>query len=101
MGARGNSGVILSQILRGLADSFSNKTQMDNKAIAEALKHASEAAYASVMKPVEGTILTVSREIAEKAQELVKGKIALTTFLSQLVSAGEDSLNRTLTYFLY
>ena len=95
MGARGNSGVILSQILRGLADSFSNKTQMDNKAIAEALKHASEAAYASVMKPVEGTILTVSREIAEKAQELAKGKIALTTFLSQLVSAGEDSLNRT------
>lgn len=95
MGARGNSGVILSQILRGLADSFSNKTQMDNKAIAEALTHASEAAYASVMKPVEGTILTVSREIAEKAQELVKGKMALTTFLSQLVSAGEDSLNRT------
>ena len=95
MGARGNSGVILSQILRGLADSFSSKTQMDNKAIAEALTHASEAAYASVMKPVEGTILTVSREIAEKAQELVKSKIALTTFLSQLVSAGEDSLNRT------
>ena len=95
MGARGNSGVILSQILRGLADSFSSKTQMDNKAIAEALTHASEAAYASVMKPVEGTILTVSREIAEKAQELVKGKMALTTFLSQLVSAGEDSLNRT------
>ncbi|MEC7291889.1 MAG: DAK2 domain-containing protein [Actinomycetota bacterium] len=95
MGARGNSGVILSQILRGLADSFSNKTQMDNEAIAEALTHASEAAYASVMKPVEGTILTVSREIAEKAQELVKGKMALTTFLSQLVSAGEDSLNRT------
>ena len=61
MGARGNSGVILSQILRGLADSFSNKNQMDNKAIAEALTHASEAAYASVMKPVEGTILTVSR----------------------------------------
>ena len=95
MGARGNSGVILSQILRGLADSFSSKTQMDNKAIAEALTHASEAAYASVMKPVEGTILTVSREIAEKAQELVKSKMALTTFLSQLVSAGEDSLNRT------
>ena len=95
MGARGNSGVILSQILRGLADSFSSKTQMDNKAIAEALTHASEAAYASVMKPVEGTILTVSREIAEKAQELVKSKMALTTFLSQLVFAGEDSLNRT------
>ncbi len=95
MGARGNSGVILSQILRGLADSFSSKTQMDNKAIAEALTHASEDEYASVMKPVEGTILTVSREIAEKAQELVKSKMALTTFLSQLVSAGEDSLNRT------
>ncbi len=95
MGARGNSGVILSQILRGLADSFSNKTQMGNQAIAEALTHASEAAYASVLKPVEGTILTVSREIAEKAQELVRSEMALTTFLSQLVSAGEDSLNRT------
>ena len=95
MGARGNSGVILSQILRGLADSFSNKNQMGNQAIAEALTHASEAAYASVLKPVEGTILTVSREIAEKAQELAKSEMALTTFLSQLVSAGEDSLNRT------
>ena len=95
MGARGNSGVILSQILRGLADSFSNKTQMCNQAIAEALTHASEAAYASVLKPVEGTILTVSREIAEKAQELARSEMALTTFLSQLVSAGEDSLNRT------
>ena len=95
MGARGNSGVILSQILRGLADSFSNKNQIGNKAIAEALTHASEAAYASVLKPVEGTILTVSREIAEKAQELARSEMALTTFLSQLVSAGEDSLNRT------
>ena len=95
MGARGNSGVILSQILRGLADSFSNKTQMDNQAIAEALTHASEAAYASVLKPVEGTILTVSREIAEKAQELARSEMVLATFLSQLVSEGEDSLNRT------
>jgi len=95
MGARGNSGVILSQILRGLADSFSNKTQMDNQVIAEALTHASKAAYASVLKPVEGTILTVSREIAEEAQELVRSEMTLTTFLSRLVSAGEDSLNRT------
>ena len=95
MGARGNSGVILSQILRGLADSFSNNTQLDNQAIAEALQHASEAAYASVLKPVEGTILTVSREIAEKAQELATNDMSLTMFLSQLVSEGEDSLNRT------
>ncbi len=95
MGARGNSGVILSQILRGLADSFSNNTQLDNQAIAEALQHASEAAYASVLKPVEGTILTVSREIAEKAQELATNDMTLTMFLSQLVSEGEDSLNRT------
>ena len=95
MGARGNSGVILSQILRGLADSFSEKTEIDKHAIAEALTHASQAAYASVLKPVEGTILTVSREIAEKAQELMLSDHSLPTFLSHLVAEGQDSLSRT------
>jgi DAK2 domain fusion protein YloV len=95
MGARGNSGVILSQILRGLADSFSSKSEIGKREIADALIHASQAAYASVLKPVEGTILTVSREIAEKAKELSTSEISLAPFLQELVAEGEASLNRT------
>src|SRR5512138_1592653 len=64
MGARGNSGVILSQILRGLADRFGGEEAADGRVLAEALSAASEAAYGAVMRPVEGTILTVSREAA-------------------------------------
>lgn len=69
MGARGNSGVILSQILRGLADTFRFRSDVGPEDLVEALDLASEAAYQAVLKPVEGTILTVLRVAAEAAAE--------------------------------
>ncbi|MEE2683331.1 MAG: DAK2 domain-containing protein [Actinomycetota bacterium] len=95
MGARGNSGVILSQILRGLADSFSEEEKIDQAAITRAFSRASEAAYESVLKPVEGTILTVAREIAEKAENILHEDISLADYLKQLVTEGERSLEGT------
>ncbi|MBN1259637.1 MAG: DAK2 domain-containing protein [Anaerolineae bacterium] len=68
MGARGNSGVILSQIWRGFARSLDTKTRMDAGDLAEAMQQAADTAYKGVVKPVEGTILTVIRETAEEAQ---------------------------------
>lgn len=67
MGARGNSGVILSQILRGLADTFRSADTVGTEEIVDAFDQASTAAYEAVMRPVEGTILTVLREAAEAA----------------------------------
>lgn len=67
MGARGNSGVILSQIIRGFAEGISGKTELDGPALAAALSRAAERAYKAVMKPTEGTILTVARVAGEKA----------------------------------
>ncbi len=69
MGARGNSGVILSQILRGLADTFRNVEEIGTSQLVEALDRASEAAYRAVLRPVEGTILTVLRSAADAASE--------------------------------
>ena len=95
MGARGNSGVILSQILRSLSDSFAAAEEIDSEAISMALKAASEAAYGSVMKPVEGTILTVAREVAEQALEIAKEDISTVHFLEKIVFEAESSLKRT------
>lgn len=95
MGARGNSGVILSQILRGLADSLSEEDSINHEALTRAFRHASTAAYGSVLKPVEGTILTVAREIAEKAEKIIEGNLSLVDFLKALVKEGGDSLDRT------
>src|SRR5947209_9173978 len=69
MGARGNSGVILSQILRGIARTFERVDAGDAVIMADALAAASEGAYGAVMKPVEGTILTVSRAAADGARD--------------------------------
>ena len=95
MGARGNSGVILSQILRGLADSLSEEELINDEALTRAFRHASTAAYSSVLKPVEGTILTVAREIAEKAEKIIEDNLSLVDFLKALVKEGSNSLNRT------
>ena len=95
MGARGNSGVILSQVLRSLSDSFAAAKEIDATAISEALNDAAQAAYGSVMKPVEGTILTVAREVAESALELAKEDSSMVTFLESIVSEGMASLERT------
>ncbi len=69
MGAQGNSGIILSQILRGLADAFRGAADLGTTQLVDALDRASEAAYQAVGKPVEGTILTVLREASEAARE--------------------------------
>ena len=72
MGARGNSGVILSQILRGMTTSFEQAVDLGPRAVASALTAASEAAYEAVLRPIEGTILTVAREAAAAASTAAK-----------------------------
>ena len=69
-GARGNSGVILSQLFRGFTRPIKDEKVIDSVIAAEAFKKASETAYKAVMKPKEGTILTVARGMAEKAADV-------------------------------
>lgn len=97
MGARGNSGVILSQILRGLASTISEVKDGSATAaqMAEALKKASAAAYEAVLKPIEGTILTVVREAADGAAAAVAGGATLSATLQAARVAGRDALSRT------
>lgn len=95
MGARGNSGVILSQILRGFAKSIEGKEMLEVKDIALALKESSDVAYKAVMKPVEGTILTVVRETATHAMAIRKDDIGMDVFLESIVDEARHSLNRT------
>ena len=72
MGARGNSGVILSQIVRGFADVIGDAETIDSAALARAFRSASDAAYRAVREPQEGTMLTVIRELAEEAEAQVE-----------------------------
>lgn len=96
MGARGNSGVILSQLFRGLASGLDGKAQFDGADFAAALNEASITAYKGVIKPVEGTILTVGREAAEAAQALVEeGQVDFLPVLERVVAAAKDSVTRT------
>ena len=98
MGARGNSGVILSQILRGLADRMKVAEPIDGPVVAEALAAASAAAYTAVMKPVEGTILTVVREAAEAASATAgEPGASLESVLDAASTAGAAALERTPT----
>lgn len=94
MGARGNSGVILSQILRGLADTFRAEAKIDASLVATALDRASEAAYAAVQHPVEGTILTVIRESAEAAKRAEPAD-GLVELLGSVYGRAVDTLVRT------
>jgi len=95
MGARGNSGVILSQLIRGFAQALKNKRKMEKSDLANALKKASEVAYHGVLKPVEGTILTVSREAAEKAEAEVESVQDVLELFEITIKAAEESLERT------
>lgn len=95
MGARGNSGVILSQIFRGFAKGLKDCETMGVKEVAIACDMARETSYKAVMKPVEGTVLTVTRMIAEEAMRLKDEDIELVDFLRALLEAGEDSLIKT------
>ena len=95
MGARGNSGVILSQILRGLAGVLRDRASADGDVLVEALAAASEGAYGAVMKPVEGTILTVIREASEAAAAAARGGADLVGVLDAAQAQGRDALERT------
>lgn len=95
-GARGNSGVILSQIVKGFAVVLTNKTELTPKDFAESLKKGTEIAYSAVTRPKEGTILTVVRVMAENAVRIAKTKnITIESFLSQVLEAGEQILQKT------
>jgi DAK2 domain fusion protein YloV len=96
MGARGNSGVILSQVLRGMSDVMRDRDVVDGPAFAAALSAASDAAYGAVMKPVEGTILTVVREAAEAATAVAKdGADSLAAVVEAARARGADALAST------
>jgi DAK2 domain fusion protein YloV len=96
MGAQGNSGIILSQILRGLADTFRNLGEIQTEQLVEALDRASDAAYRAVGRPVEGTILTVLRRAAEAASETeTPGGESLGNLLSRVYVRAEQALRET------
>jgi DAK2 domain fusion protein YloV len=95
MGARGNSGVILSQILRGLAQGLDSKSTFTAVDFAAALQESSRLAYRAVIKPVEGTILTVIREAADAAQQSAAQGADLTTMLGETVRAANAAVAKT------
>lgn len=95
MGARGNSGVILSQILRGFARAGQDKEFYTTSDVAHAFRQASESAYRAVMKPVEGTILTVSRAMAEGAEEAATETKDIREQLQRAIQSARNALLRT------
>ena len=95
MGARGNSGVIFSQIVRGAAEALGETGAIDAARLRRALRGASDAAYRAVRRPVEGTMLTVIRELAEEAEEGRNRALDVAALLRTLVTRGEDALART------
>ncbi len=94
-GARGNSGVILSLIFRGLSKGLAGKNEADAKMLSDAFKLGVDAAYKSVMKPTEGTILTVAREAYENTAELATEGGDAAEFLRAYIAEGEKSLEKT------
>lgn len=96
-GARGNSGVILSQIFRGFVKSVKNVDKIDVTILANAVQHASDTAYKAVMKPKEGTILTVAKAGADKAMDILVNEDTddIIEFCDAVVECMEDALNRT------
>ena len=95
MGARGNSGVILSQIIRGIAKSVEGKENLNVIDLANAFKNGSDTAYKAVIKPIEGTILTVVRESGEYAVSIAKEDMDMIEFLELVVEKANESLNKT------
>ncbi|MGI6608200.1 MAG: DAK2 domain-containing protein [Erysipelotrichaceae bacterium] len=97
MGARGNSGVILSQIFKGFANSLSGLQKANVMEIADAFVNGSRIAYKAVMKPVEGTILTVAREMADYGKFYVESnpKCTIEQYFEHILKMAQDSLERT------
>lgn len=94
-GARGNSGVILSQLLRGFTKAIKEEKEIDVLALAAACQRARDTAYKAVMKPKEGTILTVASGIATKAAEMAEETDDLEVFISAVIEYAEEVLNKT------
>lgn len=95
MGARGNSGVILSQIVRGFAKSIEGKDKLNTEDLANAFKNGSDTAYKAVIKPIEGTILTVVRESSDFAVKNYKKENDLVKFFEMVIKEAKESLDRT------
>jgi uncharacterized protein len=95
MGARGNSGVILSQLLRGFARALDNEERLDAKLLNYAFAESRNTAYKGVVKPVEGTILTVAKDIASASEDIVEKESDLISVLEGVLKAGEISLENT------
>ena len=94
-GARGNSGVILSQIVKGLSTVLNNEETLNVKAFSKAFLNAREVAYNAVTKPKEGTVLTVIRAMAEKAPIIANKTSSIETFFEQVIQTGEEMLQQT------
>lgn len=94
-GARGNSGVILSQLLRGFTKEIREYEEIDVSVLASACERATATAYKAVMKPKEGTILTVARGLSEKARELAETMEDLEVFISEIIGHAKEVLEKT------
>ena len=94
-GARGNSGVILSQILKGMTSVLSGSTELTAKTFAKAFAAGTEIAYKAVTKPKEGTILSVIRAVSEAAEKAAKKNVELKDFFTTVIAAGEEMLKQT------
>ncbi|MFT8319447.1 MAG: DAK2 domain-containing protein [Bacillus sp. (in: firmicutes)] len=95
MGARGNSGVILSQLFRGFSKFMEQKESITGKEFANALQFGVETAYKAVMKPVEGTILTVAKDAAKKGVQSAEKNEDIIVIMEDVVKEAKESLNRT------
>jgi len=95
MGARGNSGVIFSQIVRGFVEVLGEHQGVSAALLSRAFRGASDAAYRAVKRPVEGTMLTVIREMAEESERKEHRRVAPNDLLRAVLSAGEDAVART------
>jgi DAK2 domain fusion protein YloV len=95
MGARGNSGVILSQIIRGAAETLRTDGDVDTHTVARAFRSASDAAYRAVRQPVEGTMLSVIRELAEEGEDAENDGLTKPELLARIVKRGEEAVART------
>jgi len=95
MGARGNSGVILSQLWRGFSRSIDNLDSINMAEFSKALTEAKTTAYKGVVRPVEGTILTVAKDISIASAEVISKKVDLEQFLDYIVKAADISVQNT------
>ena len=95
MGARGNSGVILSQLFRGFAKEIREKEAITPREFAQALQQGVDTAYKAVIKPVEGTVLTVAREAAKHGRSEANSVTDLTELMEAVLKAAKESLNKT------